>query len=66
MNEKLFLMKKRCFFNRKEERMKKYGNLLVVIVKLLKKNFIVDNVVLDIFLLREKKCFCIDLICVSS
>ena len=55
-NEKSSLSKKRRSPNRKEERMKKYGNLPVVIAKSPKKNFTADNVTPDTLLLTEEKC----------
>ena len=55
-NEKSPLSKKRRSPNKKEERMKKYGNLPVVIAKSPKKNFIADNVAPDTLLLTEEKC----------
>ena len=54
-NEKSPLSKKRRSPNRKEERMKKYGTLPVVIAKSPKKNFIADNVAPDTLSLTEEK-----------
>ena len=54
-NEKSPLSKKRRSPNRKEERMKKYGTLPVVIAKSPKKNFTAENVALDSPLPVEKK-----------
>ena len=55
-NEKSPLTKKRSSPNRKEERMRKYGNLPVVIAKSPKKNFTADNVAPDTLTLTEEKC----------
>ena len=54
-NEKSPLSKKRRSPNRKEERVKKYGTLPVVIAKSPKKNFTAENVALDSPLPVEKK-----------
>lgn len=65
-NEKSPLTKKRRSPNRKEERMKKYGNLPVVIAKSPKKNFTIDNVAPDTLLLTEKKYLRTNSTCASS
>ena len=54
--EKSPLSKKRCSSNRKEERMKKYGTLPVVIATSPKKNFTADSVDPDtLFVMEEKR-----------
>ena len=64
-NEKSPLTKKRSSPNRKEERMRKYGNLPVVIAKSPKKNFAADNVAPDTLMLTEEKCLRTDSTCAS-
>ena len=59
-NEKSPLTKKRSSPKGKEERMKKYGNLPVVIAKSPKKNFTADIVAPETHLLTEEKCFFTD------